>query len=216
MPPDELLGEVGFDAFRCGGILRAEKTEGALADFVRFAFLSQTSPLYNEDHAHLRVARVGFLWTVSPYTKQGRGVAGEASLPAPHRALSGWQKARHEYLLRQLFGCDSRGLDFIITLYAPYCAEVDDATFCALLEHELYHCAHKHVLGVPQFNRKTGRPKYAILGHDSEEFVGVVRRYGVGRAAGDTARLVAAARRRPLISDANIARVCGSVAAVAA
>lgn len=49
-------------------------------------------------------------------------------------------------------------------------------------------------------------PKLGIRGHDVEEFVGIVRRYG----AGDTAKFVAAAQRAPEVGHADIARACGT------
>lgn len=103
---------------------------------------------------------------------------------------------------------------FLITLDAAYCANCTDAEFCALIEHELYHVSHaldKH--GAPAFTME-GRPKLKIRGHDVEEFVGVVRRYGAGDGA--TAQLVAAANGKAEVSSASIASVCGTCLRAAA
>jgi len=52
------------------------------------------------------------------------------------------------------------------------------------LEHELYHIVQSvDEFGAPKFNRDTGMPTLTLRGHDVEEFVGVVRRYGA-RACG--------------------------------
>ncbi|WP_410176759.1 putative metallopeptidase [Sinorhizobium medicae] len=54
----------------------------------------------------------------------------------------------------------------------------------------------------------TGRPVFTIRGHDVEDFVGVVRRYGAD-AAGVRA-IVDAANRPPEIARAQIAHACGT------
>jgi hypothetical protein len=92
--------------------------------------------------------------------------------------------------------------------------QCDDASFCALVEHELYHCGQqRNEFGGPKFN-SMGLPIFGINGHDVEEFVGIVRRYGVGAAAGQTLALVEAAQRGPEISKATITAACGSCRAL--
>jgi hypothetical protein len=100
--------------------------------------------------------------------------------------------------------------DFLITLDAVICADLDDATWCALLDHELYHCGHaRTIYDTPKYDRR-GRPVYAMLGHDVEAFIGVTRRWGVGAAENGVAGLVDAAQRRPLIAQAQIDIACGN------
>ena len=78
----------------------------------------------------------------------------------------------------------------------------------ALAEHEMYHCGQERdEFGAPKF-RKSGLPAFAMRGHDVEQFVGVVRRYGAG-AAGVMA-MVDAANRPPEIADIRIAQACGT------
>lgn len=101
----------------------------------------------------------------------------------------------------------------MITLDAPYCAGASDTAFCALLEHELYHCGQKVNDGTPVFSRETGLPQWAIRGHDVEEFIGVVRRYGKDAAGWQVAEMVRAAaqyEREPVFSPETLAGVCGS------
>ncbi len=94
--------------------------------------------------------------------------------------------------------------DFLITVFAPYAAACDDASFCASIEHELYHCGQEPAeFGAPKF-KMSGEPVFRIRGHDMEEFVGVVARYGIGAAARKTADLVRPANRGPQISEARI------------
>lgn len=61
--------------------------------------------------------------------------------------------------------------------------------------------------GQPKFTQ-LGKPKFAMRGHDIEEFVGVVRRYGPSAAG--VQELVDAANRRPEVALANIANACGT------
>lgn len=127
-------------------------------------------------------------------------VAGMARLPRPNPVQDEWSKAMYWQQIEDWF--DHRP-DFLITLYAPYANEVDNVSFCALVEHELYHCALKTITN-------KGKPIWGIKGHDVEEFVGIVERYGAGAAAGKTLDLIAASRRKPLIGQAEAAAVCGT------
>ena len=68
--------------------------------------------------------------------------------------------------------------------------------------------AVKDEFGAPKFNQQTGRPSFTMRGHDVEEFVGVVRRYGA-EATGVRA-LVDAANAGPEIAAADIAQCCGT------
>ncbi|MGF7240654.1 hypothetical protein ABIC11_001067 [Pseudomonas oryzihabitans] len=165
-------------------------------------FVREGGRLRNEDHIHLLDADIGFLWARTGFIKGGRLVLGQAEQVA-FRA-GGWQKARAEQQMVEWFG----GIpDFLITLAADYCAECSDAEFCALVEHELYHIAQElDGFGAPAFTRD-GMPKLKLRGHDVEEFVGVVRRYG---ASPDVQRLVEAASSRPEVEKINIARACGT------
>ena len=169
------------------------------------------SPLFNEEHEHLLAAHVGVLWTNVPNGRQMRGVVGQAEMP---RVIGTWARARFEQQMRDWFG----GVpDFLITLDAVYASRIDDTTFCALVEHEMLHCGHaRDAEGNFRFSSSTGLPIFAIRGHDAEEFVSIVARYGVGAAAGGVAELVAAAQRAPSIAAASIASACGTCLRMAA
>lgn len=198
-PPESLVGVAG--ALSTCRFLPAPD----LADWTAQTFLNEDSPLYNDEHAHLVQATIGFLWAGTPNAKQGRAIVGLAEIPSfqGHR----WRREQQEQQVCEWFG---HVPDFIITLYADYAAECSDAAFCALVEHELYHCGQERdAFGAPAF-KKTGEPKLAMRGHDVEEFVGIVRRYGPGVAAGATEKLVEAARQRPEIAQVDIASVCGT------
>lgn len=164
--------------------------------------LADDGYLHNPEHKHLREADIGYLWASAGFVKQGRTVLGTCEMVA-FRA-GGWQKQRQEAQFLAWFGHVTQ---FLITLAGDYCAQCGDTEFTALLEHEHYHIAQKlDEFGSPAFT-KEGAPKLAIRGHDVEEFVGVVRRYG---PSVDVRRLLDAAAGKPEVAAANIAASCGT------
>ncbi|MCK2118336.1 hypothetical protein MYW52_22920 [Pseudomonas juntendi] len=170
--------------------------------WINAEILADTGSLHNPDHAHLLDANVQVLWASHSFAKQGRTVLGQAE-QVMIRA-GGWQKARQEQQMREWFGEEPQ---FLITLAADYCAQCTDAEFCALVEHELYHIAQAtDQYGAPKFTQD-GMPKLEMRGHDVEEFVGVVRRYG---ASHDIQQLIDAASRPPEVAKINISRACGT------
>lgn len=184
-----------------------------VAAWLRATFLGRGAILHNPDHAHLEHATIGVLWTNVDYTRKQRRIVGLAERLDTMRRAGAWQRARAELQLLQWFGPHGTALDFLLTFSAPYAFEADDASWCALVEHELYHCAQAlDPFGAPKFDQ-LGRPVYDLKGHDVEQFTGVVRRYGAD-AAGVTA-LVKAAAARPLMSSGAIAWACGTCARAA-
>ena len=171
-------------------------------EWLQAEILADTGSIQNEDHAHLIDADVRVMWASSAYTKKGRTVVGQAEQVA-FRA-GGWHKARMEQQMLDWFG---EVPAFIITLAADYCAQCSDADFCALIEHELYHIAQAtDQYGAPKFTQE-GLPKLEMRGHDVEEFVGVVRRYG---ASPQVQELVDAANNPAEVGKLNISRACGT------
>ena len=182
------------------GIRHAPASE--VWEWLQAEILTNTGSIHNNDHAHLLDAGIRIMWASSSFEKQGRTVLGQAEQVA-FRA-GGWQKARMEQQMRDWFG---EVPAFIITLAADYCAQCSDTDFCALIEHELYHIAQDtNQYGEPAFT-KEGVPKLKLRGHDVEEFVGVVRRYG---ASPDVQALVDAANSPAEVGKLNIARACGT------
>ncbi|WP_095093855.1 putative metallopeptidase [Pseudomonas sp. Irchel 3A5] len=171
-------------------------------EWLQAEILADTGSIHNPDHAHLIDADIRVMWASSSYGKQGRTVLGQAE-QVMFRA-GGWQKARMEQQMRDWFGDIPA---YIITLAADYCAQCSDEDFCALVEHELYHIAQaKDQYGAPKFTQE-GLPKLEMRGHDVEEFVGVVRRYG---ASPDVQALVDAANKPAEVGKLNISRACGT------
>lgn len=143
------------------------------------------------------------MWASGSFAKSGRIVLGQCE-QVMMRA-GGWQKSRMEQQMHEWFG---RIPKFIITLAADYCSQCSDLEFCALVEHELYHIAQAtDDYGAPKFNKETGMPVLKLRGHDVEEFVGVVRRYGASK---DVQEMVDAANRPAEVAHVDVARACGT------
>lgn len=193
-PPEEVADDMPV---RCA-------PDASFAQWLHDTFIAATGPLANEAHEHLMDAKIGCLWTNRPNTRKQMQVLATAEVPF---VMGGtWVKARAEQQLRDWFEAD---IDFLLTFYGPECDILDDRALCALVEHELYHCAQAmDRFGAPKFDR-SGSPVYAIRGHDVEEFVGVVERYGV--TSPDLQRMVNAAKRTPMIGDTPITIACGTV-----
>jgi ribosomal protein S27AE len=175
-----------------------------IIDWATELFIQSGADLYNEDHKHLNFASIGALWTNVHNGRAGRRVVGQAEMGLP--PVNKWAAGRIEMQLNAWFG---HVPDFLLTFHAEYCSECSDAEFMALVEHELYHCGQaKDIFGTPRFSKMTGRPIFAMRGHDVEEFVGVVRRYGADAAG--VREMVEAAKRQPEISAVKIAQGCGT------
>ncbi|WP_122867697.1 putative metallopeptidase [Pseudomonas viridiflava] len=196
-PPSSLLELSDLSGF---GIRLTPAPE--VWSWLQSEILADTGSIHNEEHAHLIDADICVMWASSAFTKQGRTVLGQAEQVA-FRA-GGWQKARMEQQMRDWFGYVP---SYIITLAADYCSQCPDDDFCALVEHELYHIAQEtDRYGAPKFTQD-GLPKLEMRGHDVEEFVGVVRRYG---ASPDVQLLVDAANKPAEVGKLNISRACGT------
>ncbi|KEZ78326.1 hypothetical protein C41B8_05473 [Salinisphaera hydrothermalis C41B8] len=181
-----------------------------LAEWARATFIVEGGPLFNEEHVHLEFASIGFLWAGALNRKKGRVVLGQAETCPPSVPGGKWLKERINQQLLEWF---DEMPAFLITLDAHYCAQCSDLEFCALVEHELLHCAQaEDENGAPKFTQE-GMPKFTIRGHDVEEFTSVVRRYGPPDQA--TAEFVAAASSEPTVGRASVARACGNCLKVA-
>ena len=91
----------------------------------------------------------------------------------------GWRKARQEQQMRDWFGFVPI---YLITIDASFCEQATDRDFCSLIEHELYHIGvERDEDGEILYSDHTGLPKHYLAGHDVEEFIGVVKRWGSKR-----------------------------------
>lgn len=200
MPPEPLIHEG----------TSYEPDPGAAA-WMKNTFVDSGGELHNEDHQHLEFAWLGVVWTNERNQRKQKRVLGMAET-VDFRDRT-WKRGRQQHQLREWFG---ELPDFLITLYAPHVAGLDDASFCALVEHELFHCAQElDEYGAPVFG-KDGRPKWEIRAHDVEEFTGVVRRYGLEAAGPGVQEMVDAASAEPEVAAAEIDGACGTCARRAA
>lgn len=174
-----------------------------LYDWVQSTILNEDNPLYNQDHEHL-VGHDGlaFMWAESGFKRHQVVVHAQTELIAIRDG--GWRGLRQQSQLEQWFGVDNLP-KAIVTISASAARALDDRSFCALLEHELYHLAQKHNHMGPCFDAG-GQPVLVMRGHDSEQFYRVVERYG---ADDSIATLINAASRRS-VADGAIASACGS------
>lgn len=196
LPPVNFTGENWLPYTR---ILPAPE----IGEWVNQHIISEEGRIHNPDHAHLADADIAFMWASGAFDKNGRTVLGQCE-QVMMRA-GGWQKSRMEQQMYEWFG---RIPKFIITLAADYCEQCNDLEFCALVEHELYHIAQAtDEFGAPKFNKETGMPILKLRGHDVEEFVGVVRRYG---ASTEVQELVDAANKPAEVAHLDVARACGT------
>ncbi|MCJ8056795.1 hypothetical protein GB928_028955 [Shinella curvata] len=130
-------------------------------------------------------------------TRKGKRVISQCETGTSQGAMGKWAKARIEQQITEWFGFVP---DFIITLDANYCARCGDAEFMALVEHELYHAAQDvDSFGAPKFNSMTGRPVFTIRGHDVEQLIGAVRRYGADAPAPAICALPSRRRSGPFV-----------------
>lgn len=174
-----------------------------VADWLRQALIDPEATMVNEDHAHLRSATFGVLWTNVPNSRQMRTIIATAEQPIFRG--SKWSKARQDQQIAEWFG---DAPDFLLTFNADWAAQASDIEWCAVADHELYHCAHEHdAYGMPKFH-DDGSPRFAMRGHDVEEFIGVVRRYG--SVSAEVREMVSAAQQQPAVHDFDIRRSCGT------
>lgn len=195
IPPFHLIDPLGAEDF---------VADQGIDAWARATFIEEGATVQNSDHAHLVEAKIGYVWTNVPNERKQRMVLGTCQLVT--EAGDKWVAGRSRLQLEDWFG---EVPDFVITLYAPEASAMDNASFMALVEHELYHAAPKlDQYGEPMFSRETGDPLFAIRGHDVEQFTGVVARYGA--EATGVSRMVEAANHGAQIAPARVSIACGT------
>ncbi|MBM3603555.1 MAG: hypothetical protein FJX25_02100 [Alphaproteobacteria bacterium] len=109
-----------------------------LAAWAVGSFIANGEQLRNPDHEHLQNAHIGFLWTNVQNARKDRLVIGTAEPGAPQGAMGKWSRAHAVLQVTEWFGMVPQ---FIVTIDATCWLRASDAEACALVEHELYHCA---------------------------------------------------------------------------
>lgn len=180
-----------------------------LKNWVVANFLTLGGPLHNPDHDHIAEMLhdndgfLAFAWASTAYTRAKRMVLGQCEKVMFQQG--GWKKARQEQQMRDWFGFVPI---YLITIDASFCEKANDSEFCALLEHELYHIGvERDGDGEIVYSDHTGLPKHYLAGHDVEEFIGVVKRWGANE---NVKRLIEVAKNPPFVSDLDISKCCGN------
>ncbi len=180
-----------------------------LMNWVITNFLTIGGPLHNPDHDHIaelihdNEEFLAFAWASSACVAKKRMVLGQCEKVMFNQG--GWKKARQEQQMRDWFGYVPV---YLITIDASYCDQATDRDFCALIEHELYHIGvERDEDGEALYSDMTGLPKHYLAGHDVEEFVGVVKRWGADESV---KRLLEVAKQAPFVSEVNISKCCGT------
>lgn len=180
-----------------------------LMNWVIANFLTIGGPLHNPDHDHIaelihdNEEFLAFAWASSACMAKKRMVLGQCEKVMFNQG--GWKKARQEQQMRDWFGYVPV---YLITIDASYCDQAADRDFCALIEHELYHIGvERDEDGDPLISEMTGLPKHYLAGHDVEEFVGVVKRWGADESV---KRLIEVAKQAPFVSNLDISKCCGN------
>ncbi|MBJ9482446.1 putative metallopeptidase [Acinetobacter baumannii] len=202
-PPQELIDKADEEE----SIRLAPAPE--LMNWVISNFLTIGGPLHNPDHDHIaelihdNEEFLAFAWASSACMAKKRMVLGQCEKVMFNQG--GWKKARQEQQMRDWFGYVPV---YLITIDASYCDQATDRDFSALIEHELYHIGvERDEDGDPLISEMTGLPKHYLAGHDVEEFVGVVKRWGADESV---KRLIEVAKQAPFVSDVNISKCCGT------
>ncbi|MDC4655621.1 putative metallopeptidase [Acinetobacter baumannii] len=206
-PPQELIDKADEEE----AILLAPAPD--LMNWVIANFLTIGDPLHNPnpnpnpDHIaeliHDNEEFLAFAWASSACMAKKRMVLGQCEKVMFNQG--GWKKARQEQQMRDWFGYVPA---YLITIDASYCDQATDRDFCALIEHELYYIGvERDEDGDPLISEMTGLPKHYLAGHDVEEFVGVVKRWGADESV---KRLIEVAKQAPFVSDVNISKCCGT------
>ncbi|MDQ9890078.1 putative metallopeptidase [Acinetobacter pittii] len=202
-PPQDLMDKADEDE----AIRLAPAPE--LMSWVITNFLTIGGPLHNPDHDHIAELLhdneefLACAWASSACAAKKRMVLGQCEKVMFNQG--GWKKARQEQQMRDWFGYVPV---YLITIDASFCEQATDRDFCALIEHELYHIGvERDEDGEPLYGEMSGLPKHYLAGHDVEEFIGVVKRWGADESV---KRLVEVAKQAPFVSDVNISKCCGT------
>lgn len=123
-------------------------------------------------HSHLEDAQILWLMRAGPVLEAGRQVIGRVQLPQ----VQGKLRDLFTHLLVKTYGFLP---EFIVTIDAQWWQEATALQREALVWHELSHVRQAvDKNGEPRFDKETGAPVLAIIGHDIEEFRSTVERYG--------------------------------------
>lgn len=175
-----------------------------LTDHIHNTILSPTHKMFNPVHLHLNELDLGFLFTNIENSTKGQRILGQAKIPGS--GGDAWGVGMTNLFLIERFGYFP---DALIILNGIWFSGATNLQRYALIEHELFHIAQKtDQYGLPQWDDETGKPKIKIQGHDVEEFIGVVSRYGT--YSPELAQMKGAMMKEPEFTIGEIDGICGS------
>lgn len=132
-----------------------------------------------DEHAHLILANIGYVFRDDELRRHGRVTWAECILV--ERILQSekrWSRLVKWALLR-ILGAEELP-DFLILIDRNIWEGLDAESKLALIDHELSHAWFAtEDDGMTQKFHKDGSPVWAIRGHDVEDFAGVVERNGL-------------------------------------
>lgn len=162
---------------------------------VALGFTRTDGVFFDPEHEHLTTATIGVIWSNARHMVKGEEKAGMMELlPDPDSEPRTWTEARKHDWLASVYG--RPWPRFQMTLSGVWSWVYDDRSFLALVDHELCHAAVARDEGGAMKHRPgSSEPIWKTRGHDVEQFVGTVRRWGAPAAG--AAELVAAAAAPP-------------------
>lgn len=167
--------------------MSAEADEGLLVDTFTRSCGEDPAPIYERLIATCKEFEtlleykpdVGFLFRTEALIRNECQILGTVycgiTVNGTHRDLFEW------FVAKEFSG---RIPDFLIILDAGYWREKTDLHREILMHHEVCHMIQKtDQFGAPRFFKQTGLPVWGLRGHDVEEFILVVQRYGAHTGA---------------------------------
>lgn len=119
---------------------------------------------------------VEFLLRTDSLVIGGRTIEGQCHMPK----VQGMLKNFFLWMLEEMFG---RVPDFLVTLDAELWESYTPKEREILIYHETCHMELKYNAdGEPMQDEETGKARWALRGHDVEEFIQTVHRYGAYRS----------------------------------
>lgn len=129
-----------------------------------------------DDHAHLRDARVGFIFRDHEVTNGHKVVAASMHLPRLSGSAAKHWGAFCRWSVTGLLGFEP---DFVCFVDRCLWKGLSEDEKLALIDHELTHAIQlEDEDGNPRFNQVTFEPIWGIKPHDVEEFTSVIQRRG--------------------------------------
>jgi Putative phage metallopeptidase len=136
-----------------------------------------------KEHEHLQAANIGYVFRDDELRRHGKVIAAEAIMvDRILQAEKRWGRIVKWALQHHILKVDALP-DLLILIDRNMWSGYDADQKLALIDHELSHCWYEtEEDGETQKFSRDGSPKWALRGHDVEEFCGVIARRGLWNA----------------------------------